>query len=240
MHRLPPLETPARSAGLTAAAALAFPAVQLFVERAAASLGGFELGDEDAPLVADICRRLDGIPLAIELAAARIDAFGVRGLAAHSTMLSSCSPAGAALRGRGTTPCAQTSTGATTCCASPSAWFSGASQSSPAASPWSGEARSRRAQGWPRRRSSACVAESGREVADRGGRRGRATALPPARDDAGVCAREARRERRARGGEAPLRRALARPGRRRLGRGAHSWRVGGLWPSHRPPRRGGN
>ena len=83
VHRLPPLETPARSAGLTAAAALAFPAVQLFVERAAASLGGFELGDEDAPLVADICRRLDGIPLAIELAAARIDAFGVHGLAAH-------------------------------------------------------------------------------------------------------------------------------------------------------------
>jgi predicted ATPase len=83
VHRLPPLESPPASAGLTAAAALAFPAVQLFVERAAASLGGFELGDADAPFVADICRRLDGTPLAIELAAARIDAFGVRGLAAH-------------------------------------------------------------------------------------------------------------------------------------------------------------
>jgi predicted ATPase len=57
--------------------------VQLFVERAAETLGGFELSDEDAPLVADICRRLDGIPLAIELAAARIDAFGARGLAAY-------------------------------------------------------------------------------------------------------------------------------------------------------------
>ena len=90
VHRLPPLETPPRSAGLTAAAALASPAVQLFVERAAGTLSGFELGDEDAPLVADICRRLDGIPLAIELAAARIDAFGVHGLAGHSTMLSSC------------------------------------------------------------------------------------------------------------------------------------------------------
>jgi predicted ATPase len=83
VHRLPPLESPPRSAGLTAAAALAFPAVQLFVERAAASSGAFELGDEDAPFVADICRMLDGVPLAIELAAARIDAFGVRGLAAH-------------------------------------------------------------------------------------------------------------------------------------------------------------
>ena len=39
--------------------------------------------DEDAPIVADICRKLDGVPLAIEFAAARIDAFGVRGLAAH-------------------------------------------------------------------------------------------------------------------------------------------------------------
>ena len=57
--------------------------MQLFVERAAGSSGGFELGDAEAPLVADICRRLDGVPLAIELAAARIDAFGVRGLAAH-------------------------------------------------------------------------------------------------------------------------------------------------------------
>jgi predicted ATPase len=83
VHRLSPLETPPLSTGLTAAAALASPAVQLFVERAAGTLGGFELGDDDAPLVADICRRLDGVPLAIELAAARIDAFGVRGLAAY-------------------------------------------------------------------------------------------------------------------------------------------------------------
>jgi predicted ATPase len=81
LHRLSPLAVPAGSAGLTAAEALAFPAVQLFVERAAASLDGFELADADAPLVADICRRLDGIALAIELAAGRVDAFGIRGLA---------------------------------------------------------------------------------------------------------------------------------------------------------------
>jgi predicted ATPase len=83
VHRLPALESPPAPAGLSAAAALAFPAGQLFVERAAASSGGFELSDEDAPLVAAICRRLDGVPLAIELAAGRVDAFGVRGLAAH-------------------------------------------------------------------------------------------------------------------------------------------------------------
>ena len=81
VHRLPSLACPPASARLTAAQALGFPAVQLFVERAAASSGAFTFGDEDAPLVADICRRLDGVPLAIELAAARVDAFGVRGLA---------------------------------------------------------------------------------------------------------------------------------------------------------------
>ena len=41
------------------------------------------MSDADAPLVGDICNKLDGIALAIELAAARIDAFGVRGVAAH-------------------------------------------------------------------------------------------------------------------------------------------------------------
>jgi len=81
--RLGPLESPPLSEGLTSAEALRFPAVQLFVERAAASHDGFELRDRDAPLVAEICHRLDGIPLAIELAAARVDVLGVRGLAAR-------------------------------------------------------------------------------------------------------------------------------------------------------------
>ena len=83
VYRLSPLESPPGSAGLTAAEALGFPAVQLFVERAAASLEEFELSDADAPIVADICRKLDGIPLAIEFAAARVEAFRVHGLAAH-------------------------------------------------------------------------------------------------------------------------------------------------------------
>lgn len=83
VQRLPPLGIPSASAGLTAAEALAFPAVQLFAERAAASLDGYELSDVDAPHVAEICRRLDGIALAIELAAGRIEAFGARALAAH-------------------------------------------------------------------------------------------------------------------------------------------------------------
>jgi predicted ATPase/DNA-binding winged helix-turn-helix (wHTH) protein len=81
VRRLPPLGLPPASAKLTAMQALGFPAVQLFVERAAASLGSFELGDADARIVAEICRRLDGIALAIELAAGRVDAFGLSELA---------------------------------------------------------------------------------------------------------------------------------------------------------------
>ena len=80
VKRLAPLETPPASAGLTAAEALAYPAVQLFVERAATGLGTFSLNDEDAPRVAEICRRLDGVALAIELGAGQVEAFGVRGL----------------------------------------------------------------------------------------------------------------------------------------------------------------
>lgn len=81
VHRLPPLDTPAVGAGLTAAQAMASSAVELFVERVSASLNGFELGDREAQLVAEICRQLDGLPLAIELAAGRVAAFGIRGVA---------------------------------------------------------------------------------------------------------------------------------------------------------------
>jgi predicted ATPase/DNA-binding winged helix-turn-helix (wHTH) protein len=83
VYRLLPLAVPAVSDGLTGAEALRFPAVQLFVERAAANVDAFELSEEDASSAGDICRKLDGIPLAIEFAAARVDAFGVRGLAAR-------------------------------------------------------------------------------------------------------------------------------------------------------------
>jgi predicted ATPase/DNA-binding winged helix-turn-helix (wHTH) protein len=81
VERLPPLGAPAAATPANASEALAFPAVQLFVERAAACLGGYELTDADAAAVADICRRLDGIALAIELAAGRVDTLGIRGLA---------------------------------------------------------------------------------------------------------------------------------------------------------------
>jgi predicted ATPase/DNA-binding winged helix-turn-helix (wHTH) protein len=81
VHRLSPLAVPPEKSEMTAAQALAFPAVQLFVDRAATTLHGFKLTDCDAPVVADICRKLDGIPLAIELAAYSTSTFSLRDLA---------------------------------------------------------------------------------------------------------------------------------------------------------------
>jgi predicted ATPase len=81
VYRLPSLSLAPISNSLTAAQALTFPAVELFVQQAIANLDRFELSDADAPIVAEICHRLDGIPLAIELAAARTDELGLREIA---------------------------------------------------------------------------------------------------------------------------------------------------------------
>src|SRR5262249_55376200 len=74
-------EAPPQSATLKAREVMAFRPAQLFVEPITAGLGHFELSDADAPLVAEICQRLDGIALAIELAAGRVNAYGVAGIA---------------------------------------------------------------------------------------------------------------------------------------------------------------
>ncbi|MDU6727164.1 MAG: winged helix-turn-helix domain-containing protein [Bradyrhizobium sp.] len=81
VFRLFPLDCPPQRDGLDTASILAYPAVQLFVERVAQSCGQFQLTDRDAPLVAEICRRLDGIALALELAASRVDVYGIAGTA---------------------------------------------------------------------------------------------------------------------------------------------------------------
>jgi predicted ATPase/DNA-binding winged helix-turn-helix (wHTH) protein len=82
-YRLTPLGIPKASSRLTAAEAAPFPAVQLFVERVSAIVEDFALTDANAQAVAEICRRLDGLPLAIELAAPRVEVLGVEGLAAR-------------------------------------------------------------------------------------------------------------------------------------------------------------
>jgi predicted ATPase len=80
---LPPLASPPAGARVTAAEALTYPAVELFVDRVTAGQESFQLSDGDAPMVGEICRRLDGVALAIELAAAQVDVFGIGWLAAH-------------------------------------------------------------------------------------------------------------------------------------------------------------
>ena len=69
---VPPLPVPQTGAGGDAAEVRRWASVRLFVERAQAASAGFELTSGNAGAVAEICRRLDGLPLAIELAAARV------------------------------------------------------------------------------------------------------------------------------------------------------------------------
>jgi predicted ATPase/DNA-binding winged helix-turn-helix (wHTH) protein len=82
VFRLSGLETPPPTKNIDVAHALTFPAIELFVERAESGSEPFTLTDSEAPLLAEVCRKLDGIPLAIELAAARVGLFGITGLAA--------------------------------------------------------------------------------------------------------------------------------------------------------------
>jgi len=69
---VPPLALPPVAAALAPEAALGFDAIRLFVARAGDVAPGFALTADAVDVVAEICRRLDGLPLAIELAAARV------------------------------------------------------------------------------------------------------------------------------------------------------------------------
>src|SRR3977135_2239378 len=82
-YRVLPLDYPPDGSEQTANAVLRYPAVQLFVRRVAARAGSVVLTDDEAPFVAEICRKLDGIPLAIELAAGQVAALGLKNTAAR-------------------------------------------------------------------------------------------------------------------------------------------------------------
>ena len=69
---VPPLRVPGRGSALSAASVGECESVQLFVARAVASVAGFAVTTENAAAITDIVERLDGLPLAIELAAARV------------------------------------------------------------------------------------------------------------------------------------------------------------------------
>ncbi|MGH6611053.1 MAG: tetratricopeptide repeat protein [Burkholderiaceae bacterium] len=80
-YQVPPLSVPDPKQGIDLGQLDKHEAVRLFLDRAAASLHGFGLSEQNAAAIADICYCLDGIPLAIELAAARVPALSVQNIA---------------------------------------------------------------------------------------------------------------------------------------------------------------
>jgi hypothetical protein len=83
LHRLAPMQLPPKGAGLTAQEAIAWPGVQLFVERMRSGGANQAFDDMVATDIVALCHHVDGIALAIELAAARVASLGVRGVIAQ-------------------------------------------------------------------------------------------------------------------------------------------------------------
>jgi len=81
--QVPPMSLPEAQARIDPDRVMQSEAVRLFVERAKAGRAGFALRLDNAPAIAEICRRLDGMPLAIELAAARVKVLSAAQIADH-------------------------------------------------------------------------------------------------------------------------------------------------------------
>ncbi|HXF83229.1 MAG TPA: LuxR C-terminal-related transcriptional regulator [bacterium] len=79
-YQLPPLGLPAPGAALDATTRLRSPATALFIERARAARATFTVDDRNAAAIVEICRRLDGLPLAIELAATWVGPLGLEAI----------------------------------------------------------------------------------------------------------------------------------------------------------------
>ena len=200
------------------------------------AVGAFDLTDAEAPLVADICRRLDGIALAIEIAASRVDVFGVAGLAARLNDRFQL-----LMQGRRTALPRHRTLGATldwsysllpeserlVLCRL--AVFAGTFTMESASAILAGDEN---LLGGGRRRHR----RPGRQVPGFGGRGGADRALSPPRHDPRLRARKARGERRTRSARTAARRALpgvARAGAGRLGKPAGDRMAGALSASHR-------
>ena len=83
IYTVPPLSVPSLDGSMATDSIMRSEAVHLFVERAKAMKASFRHNDQDLPAIVEICRRLDGIPLALELAAARVRALSVEEIAAR-------------------------------------------------------------------------------------------------------------------------------------------------------------
>lgn len=113
VHRLGPLACPPDDLEMAAAVAWRFPATKLFMERAAATGAHLDFGDPEAAIVVAICRKLDGVALAIVLAARRVETYGLHQTAALLDQRLTLPGPGPRLRVR--KPCWRRWTGATGC-----------------------------------------------------------------------------------------------------------------------------
>ena len=80
IHRLAPLACPPDDPALGLDDALAYPALRLLAERARAGMDTYQLGQADLAAAVKLCRRVDGVPLALEFAAARVGLLGMHGV----------------------------------------------------------------------------------------------------------------------------------------------------------------
>jgi predicted ATPase len=131
-----PLPVPERDLGPASVHGLgAYAGVRLFLDRVTRVRPDFALTEENAEAVGTICRRLDGLPLALELAAARMKMLSPRAMLSrldHRLALLT----GGSRSARPPADCATRSAGATTCSVRPSGGSSGVSPSSRAAARW--------------------------------------------------------------------------------------------------------
>ena len=113
---VPPLPVPSLGARGDAAEVQRWASVRLFVQRAQAASAGFELTSGNAGAVAEICRRLDGLPLAIELAAARVRLLPPQALLARLDDRMGLLTGERAICPSGSRHCGTPWTGASICC----------------------------------------------------------------------------------------------------------------------------
>ena len=155
----------------------------------------FQVSEDEAPLIAEICRRLDGIPLAIELAAGRVNAYGIAGTASLLNTRFCRRGAGGGRPFRGIRRSARRWAGATTCCLRSKVRFCAGCRCSSGRSRWKRRLQSPATKASPSR-SGRSDRRSAVKVSHHSCFRRPFAKIPSARYDKGLCAEQARRSRR--------------------------------------------
>ncbi len=151
---VPPLAAPEAWRQLTVAELARFPAVSLFAERAAQAVPGFALTEANMAAVAGICGRLEGLPLAIELAAARLPVLSPEQIDARLGNRLGLLTQGGRNQPPASRHCGPRSNGAMSCAARPSGCCGPGWRCSPAGLSWTRLRASARITGWPPRMCS--------------------------------------------------------------------------------------